>query len=178
MLGIVVGWRTRRSSFTQRLVRQRIHILRHFLGLSIFHIFYVMVNSDLEVASCPALQCHGDVCTVDAPVTRLSGSTLKYGHYVHEPFASDSQMFAVRASVVGALYTGIACGGMNKHVVVTLCPHHHHHHHHSPRWVRLFVLLGHFWADFKSKLLTFEFSCVKSWFFCWLGSSLYDLKSN
>ena len=43
------------------------------------------------------LHCHGEVCTVDAPVAFLSGFTLRCGHYVLEPFASDSQMFAVRA---------------------------------------------------------------------------------
>ena len=66
------------SSSTQCLVRQRIHILRQSLGLGISHIFHVMVNSDLEVASCLTLHCHGDVCSVDAPVALLSGSTWKY----------------------------------------------------------------------------------------------------
>ena len=44
--------------------------------------------------------------TVDALVALLCGSTWKYGHHFHEPFASYSEMFAVRSSAVGSLYTG------------------------------------------------------------------------
>ena len=53
-------------------------------------IFHVTVNLDLEDVSCLALQCHGEVCTVDAPVALLSGVAWKSGHYVHEPVVSGS----------------------------------------------------------------------------------------
>ena len=61
------------SSSTQCLVRQldTFFVSSWIWAFPIF--FYVMVNSDLEVASCPALHCRGDVCSVDAPVALLSG---------------------------------------------------------------------------------------------------------
>ena len=62
-------------------------------------------------------------------------------------------------------------------------PPHHTTPHHTPLstshpWVRLCCTLGPLWADFKSKLLTFEISNVNYSFFGGLRGFLCDFKSN